>query len=239
MPRASARLDSASAAAPSGATRLSNDARAPSLPSSGRCSRCDAVFVAIPSRTGLRVTCTAPDYFQITAWRGLDNYWSYPVAVVQRSLAAPPVHGGSPLVFHPSPPGRSMRSSSSADSRLSVSCVRGAGALLFRCWSARCWLQWAVLAGGILPRTGSARASATTILGDPDAAMAALVSTRWRDSAFAMIFLARRLMPRPAGSPAGRDRCAARSCGFSFDDYRCARADPDTLGCSRSTWSTC
>ena len=153
----------------------------------------EAVFVAIPLATGFWYSLHRADYFQITAWRGLDNYWTVIQSpVVQRSLVATAVFTVFSLVFTFAA-GLSMALFLERDSRLSIF-VRAVvlvpyvismlvGSLL---------LKWLFSSdGGILPLVlGPLGLGQTTILGDPDAAMAALVfNAVWRDSAFAMILL--------------------------------------------------
>lgn len=153
----------------------------------------EAVLVAIPLATGVWYSLHRADYFQITAWRGLDNYWTVlQSATVQRSLVATAVFTLFSLVFTFGA-GLAMALFLERDSRLAV-LVRAVvlvpyvismlvGSLL---------LKWLFSSdGGILPLVLSPLGlGQATILGDPDAAMAALVfNAVWRDSAFAMILL--------------------------------------------------
>jgi ABC-type sugar transport system permease subunit len=153
----------------------------------------EAIFVAIPLATGFWYSLHRADYFEITAWRGLDNYWAVIQSpTVQRSLVATAVFTIFSLAFTFAA-GLSLALFLERDTRLNVFARAVVlvpymismlvGSLL---------LKWLFSSdGGIMPLVLSPIGLGhATILGDPDAAMAALVfNAVWRDSAFAMILL--------------------------------------------------
>lgn len=151
------------------------------------------VFVAIPLAIGFYYSLHRADYFQVTAWRGLANYWAMLESpMVQRSLWATAVFTVFSLAITFGL-GLALALYLERDSRLHVF-VRAVvlvpyvismlvGSLL---------LKWVFSSdGGIMPLALTPFGLGdVTILGNPQGAMAALVfNAVWRDSAFAMILL--------------------------------------------------
>ena len=153
----------------------------------------ELAFVAAPLALGAWYSLFRVDYFELTEFRGLGNYWTVLTStMVQQSLVATLLFSAFSLLFTVSL-GMALALRLEADTRTNtwmraivlvpyvISML--VGSLLLR------WIysRDAGLSGMLLGPFGLADFS---LLADPATAMAALVSNAvWRDSAFAMIVL--------------------------------------------------
>jgi len=150
-------------------------------------------FVSVPLCIGFYYSLHRADFFEITGFRGLDNYWAMIQSpLVRESLAATAIFAIGSLIFTFAV-GLSLALYLERDTRLHV-LVRAVvlvpyvismlvGSLLLK------WIfsRDAGVTDLVLVPLGLGDVS---ILGDPRGAMAALIyNAVWRDSAFAMILL--------------------------------------------------
>jgi ABC-type sugar transport system permease subunit len=153
----------------------------------------EIVFIAIPLAIGAYYSLFRVDYFELTRFRGVDNYlWVLGSPLVQSALIATVIFASAALALTLTV-GMGLALHLERDSRWNVA-VRAVvlvpyvismlvGSLL---------LRWIVSkdAGLMDAALGPFGLADVTVLADPEAAMAALVyNAVWRDSAFAMILL--------------------------------------------------
>lgn len=153
----------------------------------------ETVFVVVPVGIGVYYSLHRADYFQITAFRGLENYWAVLTSsLVRDSLVATALFTCFSLLFT-FLVGFALALYLERDTRLHVF-VRAVvlvpyviamlvGSLLLK------WI-FSRDAGVLDLMLGPLGLGGAVILADPTTAMAALVlNAVWRDSAFAMILL--------------------------------------------------
>jgi ABC-type sugar transport system permease subunit len=153
----------------------------------------EALFIAVPLAIGFYYSLYQVDYFQITAFRGLSNYWAVLQSpLVHESLVATAIFALGSLVFTFAL-GFSLALYLERDTRLNAF-VRAVVLVPY---------VIAMLVGSLLLKWIFSRDAGVmdlmllplglgdvSILADPRGAMAALVyNAVWRDSAFAMVLL--------------------------------------------------
>jgi multiple sugar transport system permease protein len=153
----------------------------------------EILFVAVPLAIGFHYSLYRVDYFELTAFRGFDNYWRVLTSpMVLASLAATVVFSLGALALTLTV-GLSLALHLERDTRWNVFARAVAlvpyvismlvGSLLLR------WI-FSSDSGLVAAALGPFGLGEASILADPQAAMAALIfNAVWRDSAFAMILL--------------------------------------------------
>ncbi|MBS7699836.1 MULTISPECIES: sugar ABC transporter permease [unclassified Chelatococcus] len=153
----------------------------------------EILFVVTPLVIGFYYSLYRVDYFELTSFRGFDNYWRVLTSpMVLQSLAATAIFAVGALVLTLSV-GMSLALYLEQDTRWNIFSRAAAlvpyvismlvGSLLLR------WI-FSTDSGLVAATLGPFGLGDATILADPTAAMGALIfNAGWRDSAFAMILL--------------------------------------------------
>lgn len=153
----------------------------------------EILFVVTPLVIGFYYSLHRVDYFELTSFRGFDNYWRVLTSpMVLASLSATAIFAIGALVLTLSV-GMSLALYLEQDTRWNIFARAAAlvpyvismlvGSLLLR------WI-FSTDSGLVAAALGPFGLGDTTILADPTAAMGALIfNAGWRDSAFAMILL--------------------------------------------------